>query len=137
MIRARPLVLGLTLAAALAAVSTSRAAAASCGDEATALGRQYHLSLGPGDGDNPQPGASAEAPATTESRGPTQAPDTQGSGNGLLSDDATQPGPAAQERAKAEGLLAQARSADAQGDADLCRDRLRQAQALLTGQPAE
>lgn len=122
----------------------AQADAASCRDELRQMAQTYQLSLGPiAPNAQSQSAATAEAPATTESRGMTAGPDSLASSGGTLppaaSSAAGEPqsgtAPARQlgaaDRAKLEGLLSEAKAADARGRADQCQDALRQAQAIV------
>ena len=91
------------------------------------------------------PNNTAEAPATTESRGMAAGPDSLESSGETLppatnsgARDQRRGGAAADQlgpndRAKAEGMLSQAQTADAQGKGDQCLQFLRAAQGMLKG----
>lgn len=114
--------------------------AADCGAEIQQMAQQHHLSLSPA-GPTREGSSAAEAPATTESRGLTAGPDSLSSSGGTLPPstsappagqrDASSPQLGAADRAKVEGLLAEARSAGEQGRGQDCRQRLDEARALL------
>ena len=132
--------LTLGLAACLWSAAVVPAAAASCGEDVQHLAGRCRLSLAPAEG-APAPGpgsATAEAPATSESRGLAAGPDSLASSGNTLPPQSSQAAPAPQalgavDRAKVEGLLAEARSADALGDPQRCRQRLQDAEAAIGG----
>lgn len=145
MMRYAGLALALATIASLGHVAPAQAA--SCGEDVQRLAGQYRLSLGPEGAASAPAGehAGAEAPATTESRGLASGADSLASSGGTLPPDrtATAPNPTqgaaptktlgATDRAKVEGLLSDARSADGQGHAELCRQHLQDAEAVIRG----
>ena len=140
---------GLALALALATLAwkgpIAPAQAASCGEDVQRLADQYGLSLSPEANASASGAGRAEAPATTESRGLAAGADSLASSGGTLPPDRTEAAPkpaqgtapaktlGATDRAKVEGLLSDARSADKQGHSDLCRQHLLDAEAAIRG----
>ena len=132
---------------ALLPTTGARADVASCREELQRMAQTYHLSVSPTGPSaapaQPAQGGTAEAPATTESRGMTAGPDSLASSGGTLPPSTRSVAPesrggasempqlGAVDRAKAEGLLAEAQAADGQGNGDQCLQSLRDAQAIM------
>jgi hypothetical protein len=129
-------------------ITGARADVTSCRDELQRMAQTYHLSISPtgpsaAAPSQPSQGATAEAPATTESRGMAAGSDSLASSGGTLPPSTSSVVPEARggasetpqlgaaDRAKAEGLLSEAQTADGQGKGDQCLQSLRDARAIM------